>query len=195
MIKPTEHKTTRMPALATLFAVAIALSACTGAPDQGTSPVGPSTPAAPASGSTARGNETLMAAARTARDTVGSGTVASVDQEATSWEVLIVAADGTEREVHVAPDGSSVISGPTEHGTDAEDRTENMKHLADAKLDLAEAVSKIVAASPGTITELGLDDHAGVTVWEADVRDAQGVKHEVRIDAASGDVVTNVTGG
>ena len=43
----------------------------------------------------------------------------------------------------------------------------------------------------GTITELGLDDHLGKVVWEGDVRDPSGTKHSVRIDAGSGDVVTD----
>jgi uncharacterized membrane protein YkoI len=42
----------------------------------------------------------------------------------------------------------------------------------------------------GTVVELNLDDHNGRTVWEADVNDASGAKHEVTIDASTGDPVS-----
>ena len=50
------------------------------------------------------------------------------------------------------------------------------------------------AVPGGRITELNLDDEAGRTVWEADVFDESQVKHEVAIDAVSGEVTRNTTG-
>ncbi|MCM3505492.1 PepSY domain-containing protein [Curtobacterium sp. ODYSSEY 48 V2] len=145
------------------------------------------------SGSDAAGNDALGAAAETAREAVGSGTVTSIEQEAggTSWEVLVVTADGNEQEVHVAADGERTTAGPTEDSTDAEDVADNQRFVDAADLSVEQAASTLVETVPGTVTELGLDDHAGTVVWEGDVRDDAGTKHSIRIDAGSGEVVTN----
>lgn len=152
-----------------------------------------STSGSTGSGTDAAGNDALGAAAETAREAVGSGTVTSIEQEAggTSWEVLVVTADGNEQEVHVAADGERATAGPTKETSDAEDVAENQRFVDAADLSVAQAASTLVETVPGTVTELGLDDHAGTVVWEGDVRDDAGTKHSIRIDAGSGEVVTN----
>lgn len=152
-----------------------------------------STSGSTGSGTDAAGNDALGAAAETAREAVGSGTVTSIEQEAggTSWEVLVVTADGNEQEVHVAADGERATAGPTKETSDAEDVAENQRFVDAADLSVAQAASTLVETVPGTVTELGLDDHAGTVVWEGDVRDDAGTKHSIRIDAGSGKVVTN----
>ncbi|WIB13763.1 ATP-binding protein [Curtobacterium sp. MCPF17_052] len=149
-------------------------------------------PAPPASGSAA-GNDALTAAAGTARKAVGSGTVTSIEQEAggTSWEVLVVTSDGNEQEVHVDADGQRTTAGPTKETSDAEDVTEAKRFVGAADLSVAQAASTLTKTVSGTVTELGLDDHAGAVVWEGDVLDGSGTKHSIRIDAGSGEVVTN----
>ena len=42
---------------------------------------------------------------------------------------------------------------------------------------------------PGTVESIERDRHQGAAVFEVEVRDAQGVEHEVLIDAASGRVL------
>lgn len=152
-----------------------------------------STSGSTGSGTDAAGNDALGAAAETAREAVGSGTVTSIEQEAggTSWEVLVVTSDGNEQEVHVAADGERATAGPTKETSDAEDVAENQRFVDAADLSVAQAASTLVETVPGTVTELGLDDHAGTVVWEGDVRDDAGTKHSIRIDAGSGKVVTN----
>lgn len=152
-----------------------------------------STSGSTGSGTDAAGNDALGAAAETAREAVGSGTVTSIEQEAggTSWEVLVVTSDGNEQEVHVAADGERATAGPTKETSDAEDVAENQRFVDAADLSVAQAASTLVETVPGTVTELGLDDHAGTVVWEGDVRDDTGTKHSIRIDAGSGEVVTN----
>lgn len=142
---------------------------------------------------TAADGKSLAAAAATAREAVGSGTVTSIEQEAggTSWEVLVVTAGGDEQEVHVAADGERTTAGPTKETADAEDRTENERLVGAADLSVSEAASRLTRAVAGTVTELGLDDHAGAVVWEGDVTDASGTTHSIRIDAGSGEVVAN----
>lgn len=142
---------------------------------------------------TAADGKSLAAAAATAREAVGSGTVTSIEQEAggTSWEVLVVTAGGDEQEVHVAADGERTTAGPTKETADAEDRTENERFVGAADLSVSEAASRLTRAVAGTVTELGLDDHAGAVVWEGDVTDASGTTHSIRIDAGSGEVVSD----
>jgi len=139
------------------------------------------------------GNDALPTAAATARKAVGSGTVTAIEQEAggTSWEVLVVTADGREQEVHVDADGRRTTAGPTKETSDADDVAEAKRFVGAADLSVAQAASALTKTVSGTVTELGLDDHAGAVVWEGDVRDASGTKHSIRIDAGSGEVVTN----
>ncbi|WJY00365.1 PepSY domain-containing protein [Curtobacterium sp. 458] len=147
---------------------------------------------APSGSATADGSA-LRAAVSTARDAVASGTVIAVEQEAggSSWEVTVVDRDGGEHAVHTDAAGSRVTAGPTADATDADDVAENRRFVDAADLDVTEAAAKVVDVAPGTVTELGLDDHRGAVVWEADVRGSDGTKHSVRIDAGSGAVVTN----
>lgn len=141
----------------------------------------------------AASNDALRAAVETARKAVGSGVVISVEQEqnGSAYEVLIVTDDGTEHEVHTNAEGTSVSGSPRAETSDADDRAENDRFVAAADLDVSDAAGKFEDLHAGTITELGLDDHLGKVVWEGDVRDPSGTKHSVRIDAGSGDVVTD----
>jgi uncharacterized membrane protein YkoI len=176
---------------------ALALAGCTSASssdDEAPAAGGSSSAAASSGGSTtATGNDALEAAGKSALDAVGSGTVISIEQEAgaTSWEVLVAEADGSEREVHTDAAGTEVTSGPTSETSDADDLAENTRFVDAAKLGYGEAASVLTDTVAGTVTELGLDDHAGAVVWEGDVVDASNTKHSIRIDAGSGDVVTN----
>ncbi|WP_146249206.1 PepSY domain-containing protein [Curtobacterium sp. MCLR17_042] len=146
------------------------------------------------SGSTSSGsNKALLAAVATARGEVGSGTVISVEQEqgASAYEVLVVTKDGTEHEVHTNADGTSVAGTPQTEAADADDKAEHERFVAAADLSVKQAVDAFQDLHAGTVTELGLDDHVGTVVWEGDVLDSSGTKHSVRIDAGSGDVVTD----
>lgn len=141
----------------------------------------------------AASNDALLAAVATARKSVGSGTVISVEQEqrGSAYEVLVVTKDGTEHEVHTDADGTGVTGTPQTETADADDRAEHERFVAAADLDVSKAVSAFEDLHAGAITELGLDDHLGKVVWEGDVVDGSGTKHSVRIDAGSGDVVTD----
>ncbi|MEK6312137.1 MAG: PepSY domain-containing protein [Curtobacterium sp.] len=135
----------------------------------------------------------LRTAVSTARDAVGSGTVVAVEQEAggSSWELTVVDRDGGEHVVHTDAAGSRVTAGPIADTTDADDVAENRRFVDAADLDAVQAAAKVVDIVPGTVTELGLDDHRRAVVWEADVLGTDGTEHSVRIDAGSGAVVTN----
>lgn len=144
-------------------------------------------------GASATSNKVLLAAVATARDEVGSGTVVSVEQEqgASAYEVLVVTKDGTEHEVHTNADGTAVAGTPQPEAADEDDQAEHERFVAAADLSVGQAVDALQDLHAGTVTELGLDDHVGTVVWEGDVVDSSGTEHSVRIDAGSGDVVTD----
>lgn len=203
-MQTTTKTTTRRIALLTALPLvgALALAGCSS--DDDVAAPAASAPAASApsvasdgssSAAATAGNDALPTAAATARKAVGSGTVTAIEQEAggTSWEVLVVTADGREQEVHVDADGRRTTAGPTKETSDADDVAEAKRFVGAADLSVAQAASALTKAVSGTVTvtELGLDDHAGAVVWEGDVLDASGTKHSIRIDAGSGEVVTN----
>lgn len=154
---------------------------------------GTGTGSSSSSSASAGSNKALLAAVATARGEVGSGTVISVEQEqgASAYEVLVVTKDGTEHEVHTNADGSAVAGTPQTEAADADDKAEHERFVAAADLSVKQAVDALQDLHAGTVTELGLDDHVGTVVWEGDVLDSSGTKHSVRIDAGSGDVVTD----
>lgn len=185
----------------------IALSACSsGDSDTGPNPEPahdePSTVSAPAStpaespssespSASAADNQGLLAAGQKAEQTVSGSTLISIEAEHndTQWEVEVVTSDGTEHKVYLSSDGSKIIKGPVEEKDDAADKAKHRKRVKAAKLDYRQAVDAITQAVPGRVTELNLDSEQGTTVWEADVIDGSGTKHEVSIDAASGKVI------
>ena len=124
---------------------------------------------------------------------VAGGTLISIELErhGTVWEAQVAAKDGTEHKVNVSASTGSVTSTHAEH-EGAADRAKHRTRIADAQVDYADAANKARATVPGgRVTELNLDGYRGRTVWEADVKDRSGVKHEVKLDAANGDVLVD----
>lgn len=195
--KKTSTATTRRLALGlTLPLVGIlALAGCSATDGDASTATGATTGA---NGSTSAGTnrapdvDALTTAAKTALAAASGSELLSIEQEAggSSWEILLAAANGAEQEIHTGQDGSSITAGPSAKTTDPEDLAENKTFLAESGVGYEKAAATMVDTVDGSVTELGLDDHLGTTVWEGDVIDASGAKHSIRIDAASGDVVT-----
>lgn len=135
----------------------------------------------------------VVDAGRTGLAEVGSGDVISIQRknQGDLWEVEVFTANGVKHEVEFSGDASAVVSGPARARQDAQGAAKSRARLDQATLDFEEAAQAIVSVVAGQITELDLDDESGRVVWEADVVDPSGVKHEVAIDAATGDVVKN----
>lgn len=130
-----------------------------------------------------------------ALEQVPNSTVTSIESEnqGTQWEVQVVTADGVEWEMDVSATDGSVVSGPTRQDDDAEDRAKHQDRVKAAKLDYQEAAEALRAEVPDAkVAEINLDTHRGTTVWEGDLFEADGTKHEVKIDAASGEVVVSL---
>ncbi len=200
--KPSARRVAALAALPVVAALALTGCSTDGSSDSaasssnGSAATGATTGTsggASATAASATSNDALLAAVATARGSVGSGTVISVEQEqrGSAYEVLVVTKDGTEHEVHTDAAGTGVTGTPQTETADADDRAEHDRFVAAADLDVSKAVSAFEDLHAGAITELGLDDHLGTVVWEGDVVDGSGTKHSVRIDAGSGDVVTD----
>lgn len=153
-----------------------------------TSPTRTTAPAADA--------QALGRAGGTAVAAVPGSTLVSIESEHDgTWEAQVVTADGAEHHVDVTADGSTVVGTPRLDDEDEADRAKHRERIQAAVLDYAAAADAVRAEVPGgAVTELNLDADNGTTVWEADVIDGSGTKHEVTIDAATGEVLANTTG-
>lgn len=127
-----------------------------------------------------------------AKREVGEGTVVSIEDESagTEWDVRVVLADGTAQEVHLST-GGAVLAGPSEDPTDANAESANRSQVAAATVTLAAAAKKAAASvSGGVVTAILLDTYQDRVVWRADVL-ADGVRHDLRLDAVNGAVLLN----
>ncbi|RNL72801.1 PepSY domain-containing protein [Streptomyces sp. I6] len=57
---------------------------------------------------------------------------------------------------------------------------------AQSKITISEAIDTALGAAPGTVTGAGLDD----AEWEVDIHGRDGDRHDVTVDAATGEVVS-----
>ncbi|CAM3036957.1 PepSY domain-containing protein [Prescottella defluvii] len=149
-----------------------------------------------AAGTAAPSTGTLERAAVTAVAAVPGSVLVSIESEHDrTWETQVVTPDGVEHHVDVSADGATVVGTPRIDDEDEADRAEHRARVQAATLDVAAAAAAVLTEVPGgTVTELNLDTDKGTTVWEADVIDGSGTRHEVTIDAATGVVLANSTG-
>ncbi|AVH24275.1 PepSY domain-containing protein [Nocardia cyriacigeorgica] len=139
--------------------------------------------------------EALRKAGGTATAAVAGSTLVSIETERDhGWEVQVVTADGVEHEMEVSGDGATVTMGPVAKNEDDADKAKHRDRIRAARVDYRAAADSVLREVPGgTITELNLDSDNGTTVWESDVIDPSGTKHEVTVDAVSGRVMSNTT--
>ncbi|WP_199706581.1 PepSY domain-containing protein [Amnibacterium setariae] len=165
-----------------------ALAACTpGQPVLGI----PTRTASPSPTPTSTRGPSVAAIATLAQRDAGEGTVVEVEDESdgTEWDVRIVLADGSVRELHLAADGT-VLAGPSDDTTDADEQSANRALVAAASVRLSSAHGRMLAAVPGgRVTAIELDEDGDRVAWQGDVLDADGVRHDVRIDAVNGSVL------
>lgn len=127
----------------------------------------------------------LVAAGRTAEGAVPDSHVVSIDHDDGEWDVEVATADGTEHDVRVSSDGTSVLSGPDHDDTDEDDRRDNQDRLEAAELDHEAAVTALVAAvANARIEELSLNSDRGQVIWEAEIAGSE----DHQVDAVTGKV-------
>lgn len=169
----------------------LALASCTQPTSLPAIPTGSATATATPSPTPTHGPAAATIAGLARRE-AGQGTVVAVQDEAdgTEWDVRLVLRDGTVQELHLANDGT-VLAGPSEDATDPNEQSRNRAQVAAAAVGLADAEQRMLAAVPGgSVTSIALDDYQQGVVWQGDVL-AEGVRHDVRIDAVNGAVVLN----
>lgn len=157
----------------------------------------PSTVGQPPAGTdnpTAAGAQrSLVAAAQISLGAV-DGTIFSVSREAGGWDVHVVSSDGTESEVGVSLDGTSILTGPTldpDDADDADDLAERQQLLQSATVGYRAALATALDTVPGgTVSGLDLDlDDLGTPTWDVQLNEDTVDERTVIIDAASGDVL------
>jgi uncharacterized membrane protein YkoI len=63
-----------------------------------------------------------------------------------------------------------------------------------AKITLAQAQQAAQAAVPGTLFRSGLDNENGCLVYSVEIRSANGMIHDVKVDAGTAAIVSQQTG-
>ncbi|WGW11672.1 PepSY domain-containing protein [Saxibacter everestensis] len=204
------HRPGRKLLLASCLAVALTGCGNSGdddgsepAPSSETSTTATGDSSAPTSGEattqpSAEASLALEDAGAAALKAVPDSTLISIETEERRavWEVQVVTSDGTEHEMLISRSDGSVTEGPTKEDDDAADKAKHQDRVKAAKLDYRAAAKAMRdAVADAEITELNLDTYRGKTVWEGDLAGSGGTKHSVKIDAASGEVIANTTGG
>ena len=116
--------------------------------------------------------------------------VAGIDLErtrgTTAWEVKLLSDQG-EWEVSVDVITGQIVKDEQEE-THCSD--EDCRWVTLAKLNYKQALTRMLEAVPGgQVVELEIDDEDGRPVWEADIMTDHHEKHEVKIDAETGEVL------
>ncbi len=138
--------------------------------------------------------DALVTAGHAAQDLVPGSIVVELDHELPGdyWEVELHETDGSAHDVKVSADGTQVIEGPTADSDRDADLSRRRAVLQSATVDFETAARAIENRYPGSmITEMGLDDSGDLVVWDADVVDADGTSHEIAVDAASGELLSD----
>lgn len=108
------------------------------------------------------------------------GAVVDVDMDGSTWEVTVLQADGTGRELY--------IDAATGQVTRAQGQRLDPTQRTAPQVTAKEAIDAALAEVPGSIIELDLGLDRTTLVWEALVRADAGGRFEVYIDAATGAV-------
>jgi uncharacterized membrane protein YkoI len=135
-------------------------------------------------------------AASTALATVASSRVVGIgldrEQGAVVWDVDVVTSDA-KREVLVDAKTGTVLANRVDDD-DSDDVAEERRLLDTAKVDHAAAIQSASAEVPqGRVVDLDLDEDDGTVEWDVEIIAPAQAKHELTIDAVTGDVTKHET--
>ncbi|MGK5632806.1 PepSY domain-containing protein [Streptomyces sp. URMC 123] len=83
---------------------------------------------------------------------------------------------------------ASGVADRADEAEEAEEARETAEAVDAAKVDFGRAVDAAVKAVPGTVVGAELENEEGEVTWGVETLDAEGVSHEVTVDARSGKV-------
>ncbi|MEU1482366.1 PepSY domain-containing protein [Streptomyces sp. NPDC005752] len=116
------------------------------------------------------------------------------DSARTVWELDVYGSDKVWHDVTVDARNGKVLS--HREDDDNDDRDRHAPRAAGVPLDAA--VKAALAAQPGTVTSVDLDDDGddnggggGAPHWDVDVTGKDGKQHELHVDAKSGKVTVD----
>ncbi|WP_433478634.1 PepSY domain-containing protein [Spirillospora sp. CA-142024] len=111
----------------------------------------------------------------------------------TVWEVDVLAADGTWRDVTVDA-GNAKVTGNRADRPDEDGDHRGEAALRNAKVTVSDAAGAALKAVSGRVTSAEFEHDDGKAVWELDVTAQDGTEHEVTVNAATGKVIDSETG-
>jgi len=141
------------------------------------------------------------------------GTVTEVEHEgddgADVWSVEVTDAEGRQHEVVVDATGAVVSSGlddgpdddggREDDGRDDDGRDDDGRDddgtegdpalAADAAVARADAEATALAEAPGTVDRTEIEREDGTVVWDVDIDGDDGLRHDVQVDATTGEIV------
>ncbi|MGW0786759.1 PepSY domain-containing protein [Streptomyces sp. NPDC002911] len=112
------------------------------------------------------------------------------DRDRAVWELDVYGSDKVWHDVSVDARNGTVLS--DREDDDNDDRDQHASRSAAVSLDAA--VKAALAAQPGTVTSVDLDDdddRRGALRWDVDVAGKDGKQHELHVDAKSGKVTVD----
>lgn len=156
---------------------------------------------------------TALQAAGTALRTVPGGHIEGLEVDYDGgrlvWEADVLAADGTRRELHLDTGDGRVLADqidrpePGEDGDDCNDGkpggvastlTVQATALRSAKITAAQAGRLALKEVPGAMTSVDFEYHRTAHAWEIDITADNGTEHKLKVDAASGRLISNIAG-
>jgi uncharacterized membrane protein YkoI len=110
------------------------------------------------------------------------------------WSVEVEGEDGRRHEVDVDDSGAVVGRDTDDDGDDdgrddRDDRDDEVVDPAEATVTQADAEAAALAEVPGTVSRSHLEREDGRLEWDVDVDGEDGRRHDVQIDAETGEVL------
>lgn len=106
------------------------------------------------------------------------------------WDITVKDAQGATHDVLVDATTGQIVTAKAES---AGDDNEAPIDPASAKVTQAQAESTALGAYPGgSVIKAQLDSEHGTLVWDVEVKDSKGATHDVKVDATTGQVITEL---
>jgi uncharacterized membrane protein YkoI len=143
------------------------------------------------------GTTTLQGDVETAAETAlgeVDGTIFSVDGDVEGWDVTVVTADGSEHEVDLSADATSVTRTRVEDAGDDPDDAAERERLLGVSVDHLAAMEAARGEVQGTVTGVDLSEDNGTATWEVTFDEETPDETTVEVDAETGEVLRTEQG-